>query len=142
MLDLTHDIETPVLRLPGLIADTLERSANLDFIAPFCDAATRLEDVVRIQIRLLAPHERADKGARSHVGAIDDGAIALDTERIHGKHQSLLPVVKRAQQDLHVVVVEDLVAIRQGHGGTAVQLKGANAEMTTSASRRGIGTSS
>ena len=34
MLHLAHDVEAPVLRLLRLVAETLERNADLDFVAP------------------------------------------------------------------------------------------------------------
>src|SRR5881409_1404921 len=130
VLHLAYDVQLPVLRLARLIPDALERNPHLDFVSPIGDAPARLKDEVGAQVGLLPSHDRAaDEAAGGHVGALDQGAIALDADGIHGKHQGLLPVVKRAEQDLHVVVVEDLVAIRQSHRGTAVQLEGANAKI-------------
>src|SRR2546422_9945774 len=42
VLDLAHDVQVPVLRLPRLIPDALERNAHLDFVSPIGDTPARL----------------------------------------------------------------------------------------------------
>jgi hypothetical protein len=117
-------------RLLRLIAETLERDAHLDFVTPRRDAPARLEDVVRTQVGLLTAHDRtADEAACRDVGPLDQRAVALHAERVHREHQRLLAVVERAEQDLHVVVAEDLIAVGQCRRGLAMQLEGADAEV-------------
>jgi hypothetical protein len=48
---------------------------------------------------------------------------------IHREHQCLFPVVERAEEDLHVVVAEDLIAVSERCRRPAVQLEGADAEV-------------
>ena len=130
MLHLPDDVETPVLRLLGLIAETLERDPHLDFVTPRRQAAVRLEDVIRTQVRLLAPDDRAaDEAARRDVGPLDQRAVTLHAQRVDREHQRLLAVVECAEQNLHIVVAKDLIAVGERRGGTAMQLVGANPEV-------------
>ncbi len=130
MLHLPDDVETPVLRLLRLVAETLERDPHLDFVTPRRQAAVRLEHVIGTQVRLLAPHDRAaDEAARGDVGPLDQRAVALHAKRVHCEHQCFLAVVERAEQDLDVVVTEDLIAVGECRRGLAVQLVRADPEV-------------
>src|SRR2546428_6280223 len=51
----------PYTTLFRSIAETLERNAHLDFVAPRRDAAARLKDVVRTEVRLLPSNDRTDR---------------------------------------------------------------------------------
>jgi len=55
VLDLAHDVQPPVLGLMRLIAEALERNADLDFVSPIGDAAARLKDEVGAQIGCSRP---------------------------------------------------------------------------------------
>src|SRR2546422_6590152 len=55
VLALAHDVQPPVLRLPRLIPDALERNTHLDFVSPIGDAPARLKDEVGAQVGLLRP---------------------------------------------------------------------------------------
>src|SRR2546425_4734781 len=57
VLHLAYDVQLPVLRLPRLIPDALERNPHLDFVSPIGDAPARLEHKVGTQVGLLASHE-------------------------------------------------------------------------------------
>src|SRR5919198_4094012 len=98
MLHLAHDIQAPILRLRGWIAEALERNPDLDLVSPFGHVAARLKDVVGTQVGLFAPDDcAADEAARRDVGAFHERTIALNPERIDRKHQRLLAIVKRAE---------------------------------------------
>ena len=130
VLDLAHDVEAPVLRLRRLVAETLERNAHLDFVSPRGQAPARLEDVVGTEVSLLASDDRAaDEAARRYVRPFDERPVSLHAERVHREHQRFLPIVERAEQDLHVVVTEDLIAVGERRRGLAVQLVGADPEV-------------
>src|SRR5438045_3438170 len=103
VLDLAHDIQTPILRLLGLISQALERDPDLDLVPPLGEPPAGLEHVIGAEVGSLTADEgAADESARRNVGSFDERAVSLYTTRIHREHQRLLPVVERAEQDRRV----------------------------------------
>ena len=130
VLHLADDVDAPILRLRGLIAEALERNPDLHFVTPVSHAPARLKDVVGAQVGLLAPDDRPpDESAGRDVRAFHDRAVALYAKRIDREHQRLLAIVKRAEQDLDVVVAEDLIAVGEGGGRPPMELVGADPEV-------------
>ena len=79
------DVDAPVLLRLRLIAQALERDAHLDLVAALGEAALRLEDEVLAVIRRLAAAGCHGAAAR----AFSEGAIELNAERVHAKHERL-----------------------------------------------------
>src|SRR5204863_7029931 len=109
VLDLPNDVDAPVLRLPGLIAQTLERDPHFDFVAPIGQAPVQLKHIVWTQVGLSSTDDRSADDARGgNVRPFDERAVPLHAERLDGEHEWLLAIVKCAEQDLHIVVAKDL----------------------------------
>src|SRR3989454_6510760 len=73
VLDLAHDVQPPVLRLPRLIPDALERNPHLDLVSPIGGVPARLKHEIGTQVGLLPSHDgAADEAAGGHVGAVVD----------------------------------------------------------------------
>ena len=125
------DLEAPVLRVGALIADALERDADLDLIAPGRNVAARLVHEVGAEIHDAIEPPGADAAASgARVLAFAAHAVLLDSERVHREKQGAAMVVVRVQQDLDVVVGVDVVAV--GEGGAhhvPVGFVGADAEV-------------
>ena len=119
-----RDVDAPVLLRLRLIAQALERDAHLDVVAALGDTALRLEDEVLTVIRRLAA-----AGRRGAARAFREGAVELDAERVHAKHQRLARVVIGTEEDDHVIVGLDAIAIGQRRANGAGRRRGANAEM-------------
>jgi hypothetical protein len=84
VLDLAHDVETPVL-LTGWDSDTGEGNANLDLVAEVGDVAFGLPRVVGREIHGIA---RTGGRAETRCFVLHPFAqypIGLDAERIHGE---------------------------------------------------------
>src|SRR5204862_7942565 len=108
---------------PLLEPQALERNADLDLVSPRRHVPARLINEIGAQVRLLPSHYRtADETAGAGVGALDDRPVALHAERVDREHQRLAAVMEGAEQDLHVVVAEDAVAVRQRRGRDAMLL--------------------
>src|SRR2546423_14268406 len=130
MLYLAHDVQAPILRLLGLISQALERDPDLDLVPPLGEPPAGLEHVIGAEVGSLTTDEgTADESARRNVGSFDKRAVSLYAQRIYREHQRLLPIVERAEQDLHVVVAEDLVAVGERGGRPAVPVGRADPEV-------------
>ena len=129
VLHLAHDVDVPALLVRRLKFETFERNAKLDLVAVFGEPSFRREHKVLTQVGRRA----AGKGRRPTAGArlprLDDRPIELNAEWIHSEDERLSLIVKGAEQQLHVVVGADLVAIGQRGVDGAVRLEGAYADV-------------
>jgi hypothetical protein len=55
--------------------------------------------------------------------------VGLDPERVHREHHRLPPVIERPDEELHLVVGADAVALGERRADVAVRLVGAHAEV-------------
>src|SRR6185503_13120745 len=107
MLHLTDDVDVPRLDIRGLVFEAFERDTELDLVAVIGQSALRYEDEVLAQVGRGTSSERRRPSAPGRGARLDDRAIHLDAKRIDGEHVRLTPVVKRAKQDLDVVIGAD-----------------------------------
>ncbi|OLC98218.1 MAG: hypothetical protein AUJ00_00045 [Gemmatimonadetes bacterium 13_1_40CM_3_70_6] len=131
MLGDALDLQPPVLRIGALVAQALERDADLDLEAPRRHVAARLIHEIGVQVdgRVEAA-AGAGAARRAGVHAVAPHAVLLDAERVHGEEQGTAVVVVGVEQDVDAVVAVDVVAVgeRRAHHG-AVRLEGAHAEV-------------
>ncbi len=130
MLRHPHDLDAPVLNRGALVAQALERNADLDLEATRRDSTLRLVDVIGVQIDdpVEAPARIPPAGGAGNPLTAD--AVLLRAQRIDGKEERAAPIVERVEQDLNVVVGSDVVAVgeRRPHH-IAVLFEGADAEV-------------
>jgi hypothetical protein len=126
-----NDMQLPGLFIARLVTQTLERNRELDLVAGLRQSPLRLPHVVGRQVRVLArPHGSTENSAaRCTSPRLDQHAIALNAQRIHGEHERLPAVAVRAEEQLHVVVLRDAVAVGQRGAYGAGRREGANAHM-------------
>ena len=124
-----HDVESPDLLRRRLVAEALEGNAHFDDVSLGRHLSLRREHEVGIHVHGFARQAGATKSATPALARLENGAVGLDTERIHGEHGGLPAVVEGAQEDLDVVVGRDLVAVGEGRARRTVPLECANAEM-------------
>jgi hypothetical protein len=129
VLDLAHDVEPPRLHVGRLVLQALERDAHLHDVAVGGDLPPGLEDEVGAQVRRVAGERRSAEAGRAALVGLGERPIGLDAERIHGEDRGLAVVVEGAEEDLHVVVGADPVAVGEGGARRAMGLEGADAEV-------------
>ncbi|MBK8003768.1 MAG: hypothetical protein IPK12_07410 [Gemmatimonadetes bacterium] len=130
MLHQAEDVELPGLLVGRLVAQALERDADLDLVAPRHQPAARLEQEVGREVRPLArPRRAAVEAAAAHHPALGEHPVRLDAERVHREHERLPAVVEGAEEELDVVVGEDAVAVRQRGVNLAVRLARADPQV-------------
>ena len=122
-------MHAPILRGSGLVADTLERNPHFDFVAVVREVALRFEDEIGTQVGRSAAAANAAEPAVRLAGSFDERAVHLNAERVRAEHAGLPPVVERAQEDLHPVVVVDVIAIAERGADAAGRGMGAHAEI-------------
>ena len=130
VLHLPEDAETPDLLVSGLVANALERDADLHLVAVVGDPALRFVDEIRAEIHGV-PHgaEVARQPGDATLHALAQRAVRLHAERVRPEHQRLAMVVEGVDQDLHVVVGRDLVAVGERRVHRAVRLERPHAEV-------------
>ncbi len=114
-----------------MIAQALERDPHLHLVAPVGHVATRLVDVVGVQVdRRVEPAASARPPGGAGRDAVAPDAILLHAERIHGEHRGAAVVEVGVEQDGDVVVRVDVVAVgqRRAHDA-AVALERADPEV-------------
>src|SRR5690242_20979315 len=77
MLDLAHYLDAPALDVGGLIAQRLERDANLDLVAEVGEVTLGLIDIVGTEVGRLAAGGGDDESLRAADALLDDGAVHL-----------------------------------------------------------------
>jgi hypothetical protein len=123
VLHLPHDVDVPALQIRGLVFQALERNANLDFVAGLGQSALGCENEILTEIGRRATGKRRRPPAVEARARLHDRTVHLHAERIHREDVCLSLVVKRAEQNLNVVIGRDLVAVgeRGVHGGMALE---------------------
>jgi hypothetical protein len=129
VLNLAHDVEVPALLVARLILEALEWNADLDLVPVVCQPPLRAEHEILAQIRRDAAGESRRPRARETLPLLNDRTIHLYAKGIHTEHIRLTVVVERAEEDLHVVVGRDLVAISECRVDRAMRLERADAEV-------------
>ena len=108
------DVQAPVLRGSGLVAQALEGDADLHVEAVGCESAARLVDEVRAEVGRFAAGGESAKPSGLQGGPLDERAIGLNAERIDSEHERLAAIVERAQVELDLVVGVEPVSIGEG----------------------------
>ncbi len=132
VLNLAHNVEIPALLVARLVLEALERDLDLDLVPVFSEATLRREHEVLAQVRRDASREGRRPSARECLTLFHYRPVHLDAEWVNTEDVRLAVVVKSAEQNLHVVVGCDLVAIGERRVDGAVRLEGPNAEMQCS----------
>jgi hypothetical protein len=128
VLGVSDDVESPILRVGGRELETLEGNPNLQLIAGTRHMPLGLVDVIGAQIRRRPiGYVEASTGCDSI--ALDHRPIFLDAQWIGGKHEGPLAVVKCVEQDLHIVVGINVVAVGQRGVDCTVRFKCPDAEV-------------
>ena len=127
MLHVADDVEPPVLRILLLVLEAPERDPHHDLVAVRREVPLRLVHEVRTQIHWRWPRRGDVVSGGQH--AFGDRAVFLHAEWIHGEHQRMPPVHERREDELHVVVAVDQVAVRERRVHRAVRLERADPEV-------------
>src|SRR4029079_14446127 len=134
-LDAADDVKAPVLGGRRLVAQALERNADLDLVPEVGQMSLRVEDEIGAEVCRRAPAgHAAEPGARS-ISPFHESAVHLDAERVDAEHARLPAVVERGEEELDPVVVVHPIAIPERRAHAAGGRMGAHAEMDR---RRGI----
>src|SRR5205814_6915584 len=111
-LDLSDDVQPPVLLRCRLVAQALERNANFNLVPGSGEMPLRIEHEVGAEIgERTAAADAAEMIAL--LRALDYRAVHLHAERVDAEHRRLPSVIERRQQNLDPVVVLDAVARRE-----------------------------
>ena len=137
MLNTAQDVNTPALDARVLIAETLERNPDFDFVSGWRQPSARLEHIVGIEINrsvegVDVPESSARCGstARTPRELCAPRPVLLHAQWIDAKEERELSTVVGVEEDLHVVLACDVVAVRAcGADDVSMQLCCANPEM-------------
>jgi hypothetical protein len=129
VLHAPDDVEAPRLLGRVLVAKALERDADLDLVAVVGEAPLGLEDEIRAQVGRVTRRRDAAHTARARLIAFHQRAVELHAERVDAEDHRLAAVVEGAEQELHVVVAADAVAVGERRVDRAVPLVRAYAEV-------------
>ena len=129
VLHRASDVDAPALLLRRLEAQALERNPHLDLVPVLGESSLRFVHVVGTQVGHFAAHHGVVEPVARRRPRLHQRPIRLHTEGIHRQHRRLAAVVEGAEEDLHEIVGEDLVAIGQRGMHVPVRLECPDAEV-------------